>query len=1073
MRRLLMVLAMVGTLTLPAGAQVVVQAGNYFDNYQVATIADTNNNWIADFGAHGIDLTNDMWINARVFDEMGNSSQADSPQLPQLTVSRTGNWVNGNNWTPESNLDIRVYENQNGSPIHSAITTSTDRYGGFFLELWRFGISIVPGNYIVITDPASGLSKELQITDLSFNAVDFNIDQVMGTAPANTRLSVGFGNRTDYLEFDLFSADDGSWLADFAVHDFDLTLEMGGSAKIYDNDGDATQADYNTPHFGVWPNEERVEGWNWPLGAAIHLEVDDPSTLGAPDSTGDGIVRLAPWDPNQTWFEIFLSDYDLKAGDIATVTDGNTTKTQTIANLALSALDPATDAITGTSAPNTEVHVWADDGSERVTTTTSLGEWSVNFSVGQNGNPVIDLIYGSTGNVWVQDNDYDQTSVWWQIEPPQCLPGNTVTGIVFNHDRITPIPFAHLQFEDFDTGEIRFTTNADQNGQFTCALPEGDYRILALADNFTQEYYNEANITNATRIQVTSSTQLPGVNFTLSSSPAIEHFTFNLDNPLLQDLVVRQAIALGTNRQGILNQAFLPNNIYGMVANSIVPLENWASAPGSELTLYTFDPEQARTILEDAGWTDSDNDGFRENADGVELAFVFKTTTVAFRAASAEIFRQNMEQIGIRITLSNLPAVEFFADGGLLSQGDFDIVEFAWGGGYDDELPMEVYITDNPQNYSGYSNPAFDAAMSNAAVVSSDAEKLPYLIEAQTILTQDLPILPLFTRYGVTPVPTPAGEGVTVSPADYLTVDFESVTESGVTGVITSSVSPLQLPPNFQLLNTIYDIGSSAQFSSAQVCFIYEGANLTPSQESAIRLFHLEDNVWVDATDTGYPDLINNTVCGTVLSFSPFAILYKPNPTDTTPPTITWIGDITNGAGYYFGFVPSEPVCTAFDNLSGVDGPCVVSGYDTSRGTHTLTAMARDKAGNLTEEERTYTVLGWTLKGFYQPVDMNGVYNIVKNGSTVPFKFEIFAGSTELTNIADIKGLTYASISCTINVATDEIETTATGSTSLRYDAGAGQFVYNWKTPNTAGNCYRVTLTTIDGTTLMAYFRLK
>jgi predicted secreted protein len=29
------------------------------------------------------------------------------------------------------------------------------------------------------------------------------------------------------------------------------------------------------------------------------------------------------------------------------------------------------------------------------------------------------------------------------------------------------------------------------------------------------------------------------------------------------------------------------------------------------------------------------------------------------------------------------------------------------------------------------------------------------------------------------------------------------------------------------------------------------------------------------------------------------------------------------------------------------------------------------------------------LKGFYQPVDMNGVYNIVKNGSTVPLKFEI------------------------------------------------------------------------------------
>jgi hypothetical protein len=117
--------------------------------------------------------------------------------------------------------------------------------------------------------------------------------------------------------------------------------------------------------------------------------------------------------------------------------------------------------------------------------------------------------------------------------------------------------------------------------------------------------------------------------------------------------------------------------------------------------------------------------------------------------------------------------------------------------------------------------------------------------------------------------------------------------------------------------------------------------------------------------------------------------------------------------------------------------------------------------------------MAWTLKGFYQPVDMNGIYNVVKNGSTVPLKFEIFAGSTELTNPAFIKSLTYAATSCNANASTDEIETTATGGTSLRYDATAGQFVFNWKTPNTAGMCYRVTLTTIDGSSLVAYFKLK
>lgn len=112
-----------------------------------------------------------------------------------------------------------------------------------------------------------------------------------------------------------------------------------------------------------------------------------------------------------------------------------------------------------------------------------------------------------------------------------------------------------------------------------------------------------------------------------------------------------------------------------------------------------------------------------------------------------------------------------------------------------------------------------------------------------------------------------------------------------------------------------------------------------------------------------------------------------------------------------------------------------------------------------------------TLKGLYQPVDMNGVYNVVKGGSTVPLKFEIFDGSTELTDIAYIKSLTYAQTSCDTNATTDEVETTATGNTSLRY--ADGQFIYNWKTPNTAGKCYRVTMTTVDGSLLEAYFKFK
>ncbi|UVJ39277.1 PxKF domain-containing protein [Arthrobacter sp. CJ23] len=172
----------------------------------------------------------------------------------------------------------------------------------------------------------------------------------------------------------------------------------------------------------------------------------------------------------------------------------------------------------------------------------------------------------------------------------------------------------------------------------------------------------------------------------------------------------------------------------------------------------------------------------------------------------------------------------------------------------------------------------------------------------------------------------------------------------------------------------------------------------------------------------------------------------------------------------YFGSVGSVPTCTASDDVSGPAG-CVVTGYSTQVGTHTLTATAMDNAGRTATAQQSYTVMAWTLKGFYQPIDMGGVLNTVKGGSTVPAKFEVFAGATELTDTS-LVSLNAAKIKCTLEFL-DDIELTASGNTSLRYDATGGQFIYNWKTPATPGSCYKLTMTAADGSSISANFKLK
>jgi hypothetical protein len=194
----------------------------------------------------------------------------------------------------------------------------------------------------------------------------------------------------------------------------------------------------------------------------------------------------------------------------------------------------------------------------------------------------------------------------------------------------------------------------------------------------------------------------------------------------------------------------------------------------------------------------------------------------------------------------------------------------------------------------------------------------------------------------------------------------------------------------------------------------------------------------------------------------------------SNPTNVTFSGGPNAGGEYFFGDTPDKPTCTANDNVSGF-ASCEVTGYSTAVGSHTMTATAKDNAGRTATETRSYTVKAWTTKGFYQPVDMGDVLNTVKNGSTVPVKFELFKGTNELTSTSAVSSISAKTVSCAAFTGDpeDAIETVATGGTILRYDATGGQFIYNWQTPKKPNTCYNLTMTAADSSTITAYFKLK
>jgi len=126
---------------------------------------------------------------------------------------------------------------------------------------------------------------------------------------------------------------------------------------------------------------------------------------------------------------------------------------------------------------------------------------------------------------------------------------------------------------------------------------------------------------------------------------------------------------------------------------------------------------------------------------------------------------------------------------------------------------------------------------------------------------------------------THAGDSITVHPRPGVTLNY---TQVGDGFTYASPAEPPAIPSNFELLGQNYSIQTDATFSSAQVCLSYDDTGLNLEEEQSLELSHFENDIWTNITDSGYPDTSNNLICGTVSSFSHFAVFL---PLDVTPPT--------------------------------------------------------------------------------------------------------------------------------------------------------------------------------------------
>jgi peptide/nickel transport system substrate-binding protein len=217
----------------------------------------------------------------------------------------------------------------------------------------------------------------------------------------------------------------------------------------------------------------------------------------------------------------------------------------------------------------------------------------------------------------------------------------------------------------------------------------------------------------------------PGTNFT--------YLGVNLEDTILKRREVRQALAYATDRESLIK--YLQHG-QARVAAGILPPNHWAYEPN--VTQYSLDTARAEKLLDDAG--------LPRGANGVRFAITLKTSTdEQFRVLGAAL-QEQWRKVGVDLELRPLEFATVLSDA---IKGNFQLNLLRWVGANNDPDIFEFVFSSkrfppDGANRGHYRNPRIDALTDQIRTEMNQEKRKVLCSEAQKILADDLPYLPLW-----------------------------------------------------------------------------------------------------------------------------------------------------------------------------------------------------------------------------------------------------------------------------------------------------------------------------------------
>ncbi|HJE12093.1 MAG TPA: ABC transporter family substrate-binding protein [Corynebacterium glutamicum] len=323
---------------------------------------------------------------------------------------------------------------------------------------------------------------------------------------------------------------------------------------------------------------------------------------------------------------------------------------------------------------------------------------------------------------------FKQEYAWWQGLFGFLLPTQVDSAEVYNEGYINELhpewgagPYK-VDNVDFNTGTVSFVPNENWWGDEPL-LDRVTFRQMESQASINAFKAGEIDATGvASKDRLASVEDMDGIEIRTAMRPSNILITLNSESPHLGDLKVREAIMTGIDRAQLATIRFNGIGYEEELPGSFTLFQTQDGYEDIFGELVQFDVEKAKSLLDEAGWTDGGNGVREKDGETLTLNYVLLGDDPNSRA-SASAMQKMMRDIGVDLQIQERPSSDFSK---VITERSFDV--FPMGFSSTDPFGVayfgQMYMSDSELNRSGTGTEELDAKILELQQIGDGDEQI-------------------------------------------------------------------------------------------------------------------------------------------------------------------------------------------------------------------------------------------------------------------------------------------------------------------------------------------------------------